>query len=142
MDIIELTRNLGVELQKQEEYKKYAAAKKANDEDKQLQDDIGQFNLLRMQIDKCLSSEDGEENVDKEALRTKITDLTTQLKDIYSKIMSSEVMVNYNIAKTELDTLVNKINAIITLAVNGEDPLTCDISEGCSGSCESCSGCH
>ena len=141
MDIIEMTRNLGVELQKQEAYIKFAAAKKANDEDKQLQEDIGQFNLIRMQLDQCLSSEDnGEEN--KEEVRTKINDLNKQLKDTYSKIMSSESMVNYNIAKTELDILVNQINAIITLTVNGEDPLTCEISQGCSGSCESCGGCH
>ncbi len=141
MDIIEMTRNLGVELQKQEAYIKFAAAKKANDEDKQLQEDIGQFNLIRMQLDQCLSSEDNSEE-NKEEVRTKINDLNKQLKDTYSKIMSSESMVNYNIAKTELDILVNQINAIITLTVNGEDPLTCEISQGCSGSCESCGGCH
>ena len=141
MDIIEMTRNLGVELQKQEAYIKFAAAKKANDEDKQLQEDIGQFNLIRMQLDQCLSSEDNSED-NKEEVRTKINDLNKQLKDTYSKIMSSESMVNYNIAKTELDILVNQINAIITLTVNGEDPLTCEISQGCSGSCESCGGCH
>ena len=141
MDIIEMTRNLGVELQKQEAYIKFAAAKKANDEDQQLQEDIGQFNLIRMQLDQCLSSEDNSEE-NKEEVRTKINDLNKQLKDTYSKIMSSESMVNYNIAKTELDILVNQINAIITLTVNGEDPLTCEISQGCSGSCESCGGCH
>lgn len=141
MDIIEMTRNLGVELQKQEAYVKFAAAKKANDEDKQLQEDIGQFNLIRMQLDQFLSSEE-ELNENKEEIRNKINDLNKQLKDTYSKIMASESMINYNVAKTELDVLVNQINAIITLTVNGEDPLTCEISQGCSGSCESCSGCH
>lgn len=141
MDIIEMTRKLGVEIQKSEEYKKFAAAKKANDEDKQLQEDIGNFNLIRMQIDQCLSDENNKEE-DKEALRSKINDLNVKLKDLYSKIMASESMVNYNVAKTELDTLVNQINAIITLTVNGEDPMTCQISEGCSGSCSTCSGCH
>lgn len=136
-----MTRNLGVELQKRDEYKKFIAAKKANDEDKQLQDDIGQFNLIRMQLDSCLSNdENSSEN--KEDIRNKINDLNKQLKDTYSKIMSCETMVNYNVAKTELDSLVNRINAIITLTVNGEDPLTCDISQGCSGSCENCGGCN
>ncbi len=141
MDIIEMTRKLGVEIQNSDEYKKFAAAKLANDEDKQLQEDIGNFNLIRMQIDQCLTDENNKEE-DKEALRTKINDLNVKLKDLYSKIMASESMVNYNVAKTELDTLVNQINAIITLTVNGEDPMTCQISEGCSGSCSTCSGCH
>ena len=141
MDIIEMTRKLGVEIQNSEEYKKFAAAKKANDEDKQLQEDIGNFNLIRMQIDQCLSDENNKEE-DKETLRLKINELNVNLKDLYSKIMASESMVNYNVAKTELDTLVNQINAIITLTVNGEDPMTCQISEGCSGSCSTCSGCH
>jgi cell fate (sporulation/competence/biofilm development) regulator YlbF (YheA/YmcA/DUF963 family) len=142
MDIIELTRQLGVEIQKQDAYKKYIEARNANDNDEQLQKDIGEFNIVRMELDRCLSSENNEENSDKEAVRAKIADLNTKLKDTYSKIMSSESMVNYNIAKGELDALVNQINAIITLTVNGEDPLTCDITAGCSGSCESCSGCH
>lgn len=141
MDIIEMTRKLGVEIQNSDEYKKFAAAKLANDEDKQLQEDIGNFNLIRMQIDQCLTDENNKEE-DKEALRSKINDLNVKLKDLYSKIMASESMVNYNVAKTELDTLVNQINAIITLTVNGEDPMTCEISEGCSGSCSTCSGCH
>ncbi|MBQ4154989.1 MAG: YlbF family regulator [Clostridia bacterium] len=141
MDIIEMTRKLGVEIQNSDEYKKFAAAKLANDEDKQLQENIGNFNLIRMQIDQCLTDENNKEE-DKEALRSKINDLNVKLKDLYSKIMASESMVNYNVAKTELDTLVNQINAIITLTVNGEDPMTCQISEGCSGSCSTCSGCH
>lgn len=134
MDIIEMTRQLGVEIQKQEVYRKFIAAKEANDADKQLQDDIGQFNLIRMSLDRYLSSE--EKNPEK------VKELNLELRDMYSKIMASESMLNYNTAKTELDALVNQINAIITQTVNGADPLTCDISSGCSGSCDSCAGCH
>lgn len=134
MDIIEMTRKLGVEIQKQDVFKKYIKAKAANDADKQLQDDIGQFNIIRMSLDKALSSDEKNEE--------KVKELNMQLKDIYTKIMGSESMMNYNIAKGELDALVNQINAIITLTVNGEDPMTCDISSGCSGSCSTCSGCN
>ena len=134
MDIIEMTRKLGVEIQKQEVFKTYIKAKAANDADKQLQDDIGQFNLIRMSLDQALSAE--EQNGEK------VKELNGQLKDIYTKIMGSESMMNYNIAKQELDALVNQINAIITLTGNGEDPMTCDISSGCTGSCSTCSGCH
>ena len=134
MDIIEMTRKLGVEIQKQEVFKKFIKAKAANDADVQLQDDIGKFNIIRMSLDQALSSEEKNEE--------KVKELNMELKDIYTKIMGSESMMNYNIAKQELDALVNQINAIITLTVNGEDPMTCDISSGCTGSCSSCSGCH
>ena len=134
MDIIEMTRNLGVEIQKQEVFKKFIKAKAANDANVELQDDIGKFNVIRMSLDQALSSEEQDEE--------KIKELNKQIRDIYTKIMGSESMMNYNIAKGELDTLINQINAIITLSANGEDPLTCDISSGCSGSCSTCSGCH
>ncbi len=134
MDIIEMTRKLGVEIQQQEVFKNYIKAKAANDNDVELQDMIGQFNVIRMQLDQALSSEEKNEE--------KVKELNTQLRDIYTAIMGRETMMNYNVAKGELDALVNQINAIITLTVNGEDPLTCDISSGCTGSCSSCSGCH
>ena len=134
MDIIEMTRKLGVEIQQQEVFKNYIKAKAANDNDVELQDMIGQFNVIRMQLDQALSSEEKNEE--------KVKELNTQLRDIYTAIMGRETMMNYNVAKGELDALVNQINAIITLTVNGEDPLTCDISSGCTGSCSSCSCCH
>ena len=134
MDIIEMTRKLGVEIQQQEVFKTYIKAKAANDNDVELQDMIGQFNVIRMQLDQALSSEEKNEE--------KVKELNTQLRDIYTAIMGRETMMNYKVAKGELDALVNQINAIITLTVNGEDPLTCDISSGCTGSCSSCSGCH
>ncbi len=134
MDIIEMTRQLGVEIQKQDVFKKYIVARDANDNDVELQKAIGEFNIIRMELDKALSGE--EKNAEK------VKELNIKLKDMYSAIMGTKSMMDYNIAKGELDALVNQINAIITLTVNGEDPLTCDISSGCSGSCSSCSGCH
>ena len=142
MDIIELTRNLCVELQKQEAYIEFNAAKKANDEDKELQDDIGKFNIVRMQLDQVFSTDFSKENTTREEVEEKVSKLNEEMRSIYAKIMSNEKMVKYNLAKEKLDVIVNKMNAIITMSINGEDPLTCEINEGCSGSCSSCSGCH
>lgn len=143
MDIIEMTRQLGVEIQKTDVYKAYLNAKKANDEDKALQEDIGKFNLIRMQLDQALSvDETADDETKKEEIKNNVNELNKKLKDAYTEIMNNPVMVDYNVAKTELDALVNQINAIISLTLSGEDPLTCDISSGCTGSCESCSGCH
>ena len=51
MDIIELTRQLGAAIQQTEEYKRFMTAKEKNDNDSQLQKQIGDFNLLKMQLD-------------------------------------------------------------------------------------------
>ena len=51
-------------------------------------------------------------------------------------------MVEYNTAKADLDTMMNEINTIISKCVDGEDPDTCDVHSGCTGSCSSCGGCH
>ena len=51
MDIIELTRTLGAEIQKTEEYKRFMETKEANDKNEELQKQIGDFNLLKMQLD-------------------------------------------------------------------------------------------
>ena len=134
MDIIEMTRKLGVEIQQQEVFKNFIKAKAANDNDVELQEMIGQFNVIRMQLDQALSTDekDGE----------KVKELNSQLKDTYTAIMGRESMMNYNIAKGELDVLVNQLNAIIEHTLDGDDPLTCDIASNCTGSCSTCSGCH
>ena len=134
MDIIEMTRKLGVAIQQEEVFKNYIKAKAANDNDVELQDMIGQFNVIRMQLDGVLSADEKDGD--------KVKELNKQLKDTYTAIMGRESMMNYNIAKGELDVLVNQINAVIEHTLDGDDPLTCDIASNCTGSCSTCSGCH
>ena len=66
-----------------------------------------------------------------------------KLRTLYGEIMRTESMTKFNEAKTAMDELMNDINAILTMTVNGEDPATCDPhAAGCSGNCSSCGGCH
>ena len=51
-------------------------------------------------------------------------------------------MAAYNEAKNGMDMLMNQINAILVMSVNGEDPETCDPAPSCTGSCSTCGGCH
>ena len=134
MDIIEMTRKLGVAIQQEEIFKNYIKAKAANDNDVELQDMIGQFNVIHMQLDQALSADEKDGD--------KVKELNGQLKDTYTAIMGRESMMNYNIAKGELDVLVNQINAVIEHTLDGDDPMTCDIASNCTGSCSTCSGCH
>lgn len=133
MDVIEATRKLGEALQADERYKNYMAAKKINDGDNELQEKIGQFNLIRMSLDKEFSDENGD--------KEKIKNLNEELRAVYAEIMGTASMVAFNEAKTEFDALLDEINTIITMCANGDDPATCEPSK-CTGSCETCGGCH
>ena len=134
MDVIAKARELGKAIQQDERFIRYAKARLANDDDKELQDAIGEFNLVRMELDREVNSD--EKNDDK------VKEPNEKLRKVYSSVMSSPAMVEYNTAKAALDTLVNEINVIISKSIDGEDPDTCDTSSGCTGSCDSCGGCH
>ena len=133
MTVLECARQLGAAIQEDETYIQYQMARQANDEDQALQDKIGEFNLLRM----SLVNEQGKDDVDK----GKIEQLNEQIQQVYADIMQNPNMVAYNAAKDEMDRLLARVNSILGLCVNGEDPATCEPSD-CTGSCASCGGCH
>ena len=135
MNILEAARQLGAALQQDERYIRFAKAKLANDNDENLQKGIGEFNLIRMELDRVMS----EEKQDDE----KVRELNEKLRSIYAQVMSSSAMAEYNAAKAELDHMLNDINSVIMQCVDGADPVTCEPEvAGCTGSCESCGGCH
>ncbi len=133
MDVIEQVRNLGKAIQQDERFIRYAKAKLANDNDKELQAAIGEFNITRMELDREMASEQKDEE--------KVKQLNEKLRDIYSKIMSSSAMVEYNTAKAAVDMMVGEINTVISKTLDGEDPETCE-TVSCTGSCSTCGGCH
>ena len=134
MDVIQAAREMCVELTKDERFINYLEAKKANDNDKELQEQIGEFNLVRLSLDKALSSEEKD--------NAKIEELNGKIREIYTAIMANESMINYNNAKVELDDVIAQINQLISKTLSGADPLTCDASVSCGGNCGSCGGCH
>lgn len=135
MDLEKMARDMGKEIQKSEEYKRLQKAKDANDADVDLQNMIEEFNLIRMKMQTETQMQDQDEE--------KIAELNTKLRDIYTKVMGNKNMMEFNEAKQDIDDLMNQITGILMLSVNGEDPETCDPTpSGCSGSCDSCGGCH
>lgn len=134
MDVIEKARELGKAIQQDERFIRYAKARLANDSDSALQEAIGQFNIARMELDREVNSENKDDE--------KVKSLNENLRKVYGDIMSSPAMVEYNTAKAELDTMVNEVNIIISKSIDGEDPETCDLHSGCTGSCSTCGGCH
>lgn len=135
MNVIEITRELGKALQSDEKYTAYYAASAAVEADEELQKLIGEYNLCRMQLNTEMSKAEKDSD--------KIAKINEEFRSIYGRIMGNANMVAYNSAKADMDDLLNKINSIITLCANGEDPATCEpATHSCSGSCSTCGGCH
>ncbi len=135
MDIIEKARELGKLIQQDERYTKAKELEKQIDEDKDLQNLIGEFNLKKLNI----NNETMKQDKDNEKIKL----LDKELSDIYQKITSNPKMQEYEANVKDLNELVNRVCTIITQSSQGDDPETADISQhGCSGNCSSCSGCH
>ena len=133
MGILEVTRKLGEEIQKDERFIAYAKAKIEVDNNKELQDKIGEFNITRMNLEQ----ESEKDTRDEE----KIKELNESLRNIYSAVMGSKAMLDFNTAKADLDHIINDINSVIMQCVDGADPKTVEPeTHSCSGSCDSCGG--
>ncbi len=135
MSTIDAARQLGVEIQKDERYKKYLSAKLKNDNDADLQAAIGEFNIARMALDREVQK---GENKDEKV----IAEINEQLRAAYTKVMSNQSMAEYNNAKVYVDELVAEIETIISASIAGEDPLTCEVHSNCTHDCSTCGGCH
>lgn len=135
MDIITKARELGKLLQQEEAYVKLNEVQTKADADTQLQELIGEFNLKRMAI----NNEASKSEQDKD----KLTQLNTEMREVYSKIMSNENMIAYNEAKDAFDLIANRVLAIVQQCAEGADPETADLAQSsCNGSCSTCGGCH
>lgn len=135
MDIIEATRNLGAEIQKDERFVEFVKAKLAVDGDEDLQKSIGEFNIARMNLEQEASAEEPNQE--------KIAELNEKLRGIYTAVMSSENMLKFNTAKAAIDAMMNDVMSMLTQCIEGEDPATVEPeTHSCSGSCDSCGGCH
>jgi len=116
MDVIKAARELGKAIQADERYIEYAAAKKANDEDIELQGLIGKLNILQMSY----QNESEKENSDEK----KLEQWDADFRKTYTEVMLTPKMRE---------------------CVNGADPETAEPVQadggGCTGSCSTCGGC-
>ena len=136
MTVIELTRQLGAAIQEDARYKEYEAARKANEADDALNELIGKINLIQLNYQQEASK--GEE-----ADATKMEGFAKEFEEAYREIMLNGNMVKFEAAKTAVDDMMNEIMGILAMCVDGQDPATCTPEEHhCSGSCDSCGGCH
>lgn len=134
MDVIKLTRELGKAIQEDDNYKLFNSAKDKADQNEELQDLIGKFNLKRLDMSNAVSAPEPDQE--------KLEALDKELKELYDVVMKSPDMIAFNATKQAVDGMMGFINQILTASINGDDPFTVEQASNCSGSCGSCGGCH
>ncbi|MBQ7902647.1 MAG: YlbF family regulator [Oscillospiraceae bacterium] len=133
-DIIYEFRLLAKKLQQDDRIVYLDQVRKKLDMDQELQDQIQKFNALQYEY----RIESAKEVKDE----AKLQNINKEIVSLYADIMANEFMVEYNECKDEVDKLTTLVQAIITAAINGGDPMIVEVPEGgCTGSCSSCSGC-
>lgn len=128
MDILDMAKQIGIALENSDEFKALEKAEKIQNNDEQAQKLIGEYNLVRLQIMQKMHG--------KEMTNEEMQQLQEQMKSEFDKLTEYEIIKNYIEAKDKFDILYNKVKNIIDFYASGEK------SGGCSGSCETCGGCH
>lgn len=137
MDKIEtLTRQLGQAISESEAFLRLQHAREENDQNLQLQEKISNFNLKKI----ALNHETNRPEKDEE----KISRFDREMREIYAQIMAEPTMTAYAEAKDGMDKIMQDIQTLLRLTLEGEDPMTVELPKagGCSGNCSSCGGCH
>ena len=128
--LAEMAGELGQAIKLSREYIEYQAVKTVFEADKDLQEAIGKFNLEKMAVMNEMQKEDGERDDDK------MKEHQNAMREAYSVVTNNAMYAKYTEAKNALETMVNNLYAVINYHVTGKEP------GGCSGSCDTCGGCH
>lgn len=138
MDVIELTRQLGAAIQKDERYLAFHEARRVNEADTDLNDLINKIQLIHMSYQHEAAKDDANEE--------KLQAYDKEFSEVYAAVMANENMQKYEAARKAVDDMMNYLTQILAMCVQGEDPVTCDPAaaheHNCSGECSSCGGCH
>ena len=128
MEIFELAAELGKALKNDERLVKLEQAKKAYENEPELQKCLVEYEVQQKAM---------QHEITKPERDTMFIDvIQKRIDELYKKIMEHPVFVELNEAQAEVNELMNAVNSTITFHITGEKP------SACTGSCSSCSGCH
>ena len=129
--VFQKTRELGQALMESEVYLKMKAA-----EDKAMQNEeaaqaMGEFLEKRQELQSMMQSE----NPDPGALKR----LSDEMDEAQERLQMMDDIVALTDARNAFNALIGQINQVLQFIVTGR---MTDEEGGCTGSCNSCSGCH
>ena len=132
MDMVfEKTRELGEALQQSEAYNRMKKAEEKAMQNMEAAEMMAQYLEKRSQIQEMMEVE----NPDPGAMQR----LSNEMDEIQEKLQMVDDIVALTSARAEFNGLIGQINQVLQFIVTGR---MTDEEGGCTGSCNSCSGCH
>lgn len=132
MDIIfEKTRELGQALLESEAYQKMKTAEEKAMQNAEAAEMMALYLEKRSQIQEMMEVE----NPDPGAMKR----LSDEMDDVQQKLQMVDDIVELTNARAEFNGLIGQINQVLQFIVTGR---MTEEEGGCTGSCNSCSGCH
>ena len=132
MDMIfEKTRELGQALLESDVYKKMKEAEEKAMQNMEAAEMMALYLEKRSQIQEMMEVE----NPDPGAMKR----LSDEMDEVQQKLQMVDDIVALTTARAEFNGLIGQINQVLQFIVTGR---MTDEEGGCTGSCDSCSGCH
>ena len=131
MDMVfEKTRELGKALLECETYQRMKEAEDRAMQNEEAARTMGEFLEKRQQLQEMMQSE----NPDPGAMKR----VSDEMDEAQQRLQMIDDVLALNDARNDFNSLIGQINQVLQFIVTGEMAQP----SGCSGSCESCSGCH
>ena len=128
-NVFEKTRELGEALLESDAYKRMKAAEEKAMQNAQGAEMMALYLEKRGQIQEMMELE----NPDPGAMKR----LSDEMDDIQERLQLIDDIAELTAARSEFNGLIGQINQVLQFIVTGRME-----EAGCSGSCDSCKGCH
>jgi Uncharacterized conserved protein len=135
MDLIEMARQFGEEIQSDELYIKVRMDEQKLELDEEFQKLMKEFNEAKALINEEISKETPSQD--------KIENLNKEISEKYEKITKNPNMMAYQESQKKFMEIINTVNSIILKSARGENPYAEEPEDylGCSGECSGCTLC-
>lgn len=132
MDMVfEKTRELGEALKQSEAYARMQAAEQKAMQNMEAAEMMAQYLEKRGQIQEMMEVENPDPAV--------MQRLSNEMDEIQERLQMIDDIVELTTARGEFNALIGQINQVLQFIVTGR---MTEEEGGCTGSCNSCSGCH
>ena len=128
MEIFELAAELGKKLKDDARLIALEDAKKAYEEDPQLQKYMLEYEVQQKAMQKAVGESDRDMQL--------IESIQNRIDELYRLITSNPAFEELNRVQAEVHELMNAVNQTIMTQITGETP------SGCTHNCSTCGGCH
>ena len=130
MEIFELAKLLGEAIKKDIRLIEFEEAKKAYENDEELQNALKEYEVQQQALQSEMIKEDKDGFT--------IDSINERINTLYDNIVTNPSFLRLNQLQVEVNELMNEVNNTITCAITGEDPKT-----ACTHNCATChSQCH